>query len=210
MTAERMQTMGRTSEYSGSLTREKFLFFETRVAAKLLAEGEKREAVMSAVRAENLFQFPTERMVTSICNTCIRRLENLDSAELIQIMAAGSQEDAKLVNLYAMMRDNRIVWDFMTTVVGEKYRTQDYELAQSDFNLFLLRLQEQNDQIAAWSESTGKKVKQVLRRTLIECGYLDSAKATRLNPVFPCAELVEVIRQNKDYDALAAFHVFTD
>ena len=201
--------MEKKLEYSGSLTREQFLFYETRVVARLLADGLAREEILRAVKQDNLFQFPTERMVASICNTCLRRLEGLNSAELVQALAVGAQEDAKLINLYAMMRDNRIVWDFMVSVIGEKYRTQDYELTLSDLNMFFLHRQEQNDQIAAWSDSTVRKIKQVLKRCLLECGYLESAKSPRLAPVFPCPALVAAIRQNRDTEALAAFNSFS-
>lgn len=201
--------MEKKLEYSGSLTREQFLFYETRVVARLLADGLAREEILKAVKQDNLFQFPTERMVASICNTCLRRLEGLNSMELVQALAEGAQEDAKLINLYAMMRDNRIVWDFMISVISEKYRTQDYELTLSDLNMFFLHLQEQNDQIAAWSDSTVRKIKQVLKRCLLECGYLESAKSPRLAPVFPCPALVAAIRQNRDTEALAAFNSFS-
>ena len=201
--------MEKKLEYSGSLTREQFLFYETRVVARLLADGLSREEILKVVKQDNLFQFPTERMVASISNTCLRRLESLNSSELVQALADGAQEDAKLINLYAMMRDNRIVWDFMVSVIGEKYRTQDYELTLSDLNMFFLHLQEQNDQIAAWSDSTVRKIKQVLKRCLLECGYLESAKSPRLAPVFPCPALVAAIRQNRDTEALAAFNSFS-
>ena len=201
--------MEKKLEYSGSLTREQFLFYETRVVARLLADGLTREEILQAVKQDNLFQFPTERMIASICNTCQRRLDGLNSAELVQTLADGAQEDAKLINLYAMMRDNRIVWDFMISVIGEKYRTQDYELMPSDLNMFFLYLQEQNDQIAAWSDSTVRKIKQVLKRCLLECGYLESAKSTRLATVFPCPMLIEAIRRNRDTEALAAFNSFS-
>ena len=201
--------MEKKLEYSGSLTREQFLFYETRVVARLLADGLTREEILQAVKQDNLFQFPTERMVASISNTCLRRLESLNSSELVQALADGAQEDAKLINLYSMMRDNRIVWDFMILVIGEKYRTQDYELTQSDLNTFILHLQEQNDQVAAWSDSTVRKIKQVLKRCLLECGYLESAKSTRLATVLPCATLIAAIRQNRDTEALAAFNSFS-
>ena len=201
--------MEKKLEYSGSLTREQFLFYETRVVARLLADGLTREEILQAVKQDNLFQFPTERMVMSICNTCLRRLDGLNSTELVQALAVGAQEDAKLINLYAMMRDNRIVWDFMISVIGEKYRTQDYELTPSDLNMFFLHLQEQNDQIAAWSDSTVRKIKQVLKRCLLECGYLESAKSARLATVFPCPMLIEAIRRNRDTEALAVFNSFS-
>ena len=63
-----------------------------------------------------------------------------------------------------MMRYNKLVWDFMLTVIGEKYRTQDFDFTNQDMNVFFMGLQEQNDDIASWSESTITKIKQVLRK----------------------------------------------
>ena len=201
--------MARRNEYRASLTREQFLFYETRIVAKLRMQGESSEESLKKVLEDNLFQFPTERMIASIFQTCQRRLDALESDKLVNEIAFGSAEDAKLINLYSMMRDNRIVWDFMVSVIGEKYRTQDYELTPSDLNMFFLHLQEQNDQIAAWSDSTVRKIKQVLKRCLLECGYLESAKSTLLAPVFPCPMLIKTIRQNRDAEALAAFDSFS-
>lgn len=201
--------MARQDEYKASLTREQFLFYEIRVVAKLRMQGETSDGSLKKVLEDNLFQFPTERMIVSIFHTCQRRLDALESDKLVNEIAFGSAEDAKLINLYSMMRDNRIVWDFMVSVIGEKYRTQDYELTPSDLNIFFLHLQEQNDQIAAWSDSTVRKIKQVLKRCLLECGYLESAKSTRLAPVFPCPILIAAIRQNRDTEALAAFNSFS-
>mgnify|MGYP001048962699 FL=1 len=41
--------MEKKLEYSGSLTREQFLFYETRVVARLLADGLAREEILKAV-----------------------------------------------------------------------------------------------------------------------------------------------------------------
>jgi hypothetical protein len=108
-----------------------------------------------------------------------------------------------------MMKRNRIVWDFMTTVVGEKYRTMDYCLGKMDVNTFMFQLQEQNDDVAAWSDSTIQKIKQVLIKILVECEYLDSTKSTRLNSVYLFPELEAVIREKNDLSALPAFNCFT-
>ena len=105
-------------------------------------------------------------------------------------------EIAKQINLYAMMRYNRIVWDFMVGVIGEKFRSQDFEFSRKDLNVFFAHLQEQNDAIAKWSESTVNKIKQVLTKVL-GGGWRFSTpfKSTRLNPLFLCEELEEGIRQ---------------
>lgn len=200
--------MEKCNDYKGSLTREQFLFYEIRVVSKLVSEGLTREDAIAKIVDENLFQFPTERMITSIANTCFNRIDVLNSDELVLILADGNSEDAKLVNLYAMMRTNKIVWDFMITVIGEKYRTQDLTFYQSDLNLFMMRLQEQNDDISTWSDATIKKIKSVLRRSLIESGYLDSLKSETLNPVLASYELIDGINSNRDYEALVAFNYF--
>jgi hypothetical protein len=62
--------------------------------------------------------------------------------------------------------------------------------------------------VAAWSEQTIIKLKQVLTKCLIETGMLDSARDTTLNPIFISAELEAGIRENNDLTALAAFNCF--
>ena len=200
--------MSRSLEYNGALTREKFLFYEIRVVAELLDDGLDREKIREKIFSENLFQFPTEREFYSILRTCFKRIDALDAPELIGLLAHGPADMARQINLYAMMRYNLLVWDFMVTVVGEKYRTQDLELTNRDINMFLVRLREQNDTIAEWSDTTVAKVRQVLRKCLIECGYLDDARDTQLNTFVPYNELVDAIKNNSDPDALAAFNYF--
>ena len=46
-------------------------------------------------------------------------MDALQSDDLVKEIAFGSTEDAKLINLYSMMRYNRLVWDFMVTELDE-------------------------------------------------------------------------------------------
>lgn len=197
-----------TGQYNGGLTREQFLFFETKTLAKLLFEGESIDEAIHHIKQENLFQFPTERMIESIAQSCYRRLQALESDKLIEVIATSSVDVAKQVNLYAMMKQNRIVWDFMTTVIGEKFRTQDFSFSKKDTSVFMFQLQEQNEDVATWSDSTIQKIKQVLTKILVECGYLDNTKSEVLNPVYIYPELEEEIRDKNDLAALPAFNFF--
>lgn len=200
--------MSRSLDYNGGLTREQFLFYEIRVVAKMVIEGIDRAEIRRRIVDENLFQFPTEREFDSMVRVCLKRIDALDSINMVDVLANGPADVAKQINLYAMMRYNLLVWDFMVTVVGEKFRTQDFELTTGDVTMFLVRLQEQNDTAASWSDSTIAKLRQVLRKCLIECGFIDNARSTQLNPVYPYDELIEGIKQNNDFDALSAFNYF--
>ena len=105
-----------------------------------------------------------------------------------------------------MMRYNRLVWEFMIQVIGEKYRNQDFSLTKKDLSAFFTRLQAQDDSVSSWSEATINKIKSVLVRVLIKTEYLDGLKDTTLNPVFLCEELEQGIKTNGDYEALPAFN----
>ena len=105
-----------------------------------------------------------------------------------------------------MMKQNRLVWDFMITVIGEKYRLLDTSFSRMDLNSFFARLQEQNDSVAGWTEQTIQKIKSVLVRILVENDYLDSNRAVTLNPVLIVPLLEAKIREAGELAALPAFN----
>jgi hypothetical protein len=200
--------MDQTHSYNGSLTAEQFLFYEIRIAAKFYIEGITIEEAVEKIKKDNLFQYPTERQVSRLARACYKRLDALENEQLIHELAFAPTEIAKQINLYAMMRYNRLVWEFMIGVIGEKYRNQDFSFSRKDINAFFTRLQAQVDSVSAWSENTISKIKSVLIRVLIETGYLDNLRDTTLNPVLLCEELEDGIKTNNDFDALPAFNYF--
>lgn len=194
--------------YNGCLTAEQFLFYEMRIVSKQYLENRSVEDIIEYVKRDNLFQYPTERMINRLTRACYKRLDAIGNDKLIYEVANAPVEVAKQINLYAMMRYNRLIREFMEGIVGEKYRQQDFSYTKKDINMFFSRLQEQNDDVAAWSDQTIMKLKQVLTKCLIETEMLDSVKDTTLNPIFISAELETGIRENNDLTALAAFNCF--
>lgn len=77
----------------------------------------------------------------------------------------------------------------------------------TDINSFFTRLQEQNDDIASWSEATIKKCKQVLMRLLLENEYLENRKATQLNSIYLDSYFKSIV-SDIDSVALCAFNSF--
>lgn len=200
--------MNQPPTYSGAITAEQFLFHEIRVASKFYLDGISVEDAIEEIKKNNLFQYPTERLVARMTRCCYKRLDALDDEQLRRELSAAPTAVAKQINLYAIMRYNRVVRDFMVGVIGEKFRSQDFGFSRKDLNVFFSHLQEQNDDIAGWSESTVNKIKQVLTKILVEVEILDSVRSERLNPVLICEGLEEGIRRNGDFDALAAFNCF--
>ena len=205
--------MAKTSKspYKGSaqITREHFLFYEMRTTARLMREGLKDDEVIDRIVEDNLFQYPTEKSIRQMARTCVSRLSGLGDESLVEAVASQPSETAKQVCMYAMMKQYRLVWDFMITVIGEKYRMQDFSFSQMDVNVFFMQLQEQDNYVAGWSETTLKKIRQVLIRVLAENEYLDNIKSDHINPVWLNPLLENAIRSNNDDRALTAFNCFS-
>ena len=102
--------------YNGSLTAEQFLFYEIRIAAKYYIDGKTMEEAIEIIKNDNLFQYPTERQISRIARACYKRLDALDNGQLVHELAFASSEIAKQINLYAIMKYNRLVWEFIITV----------------------------------------------------------------------------------------------
>ena len=49
----------------------------------------------------------------------------MEDNSLVQAMASQPSDVSKQICLYAMMKLYRLVWDFMITVIGSKYRKLD-------------------------------------------------------------------------------------
>lgn len=197
------------NRYNGGITREQFMFFEMRTTAGLLMEGLSDEEIVQKAIAENIYQYPTERMIKGMAKACLRRLHGMNDDSLIQAIASKPQDEARQICLYAMMKDQLLVCDFMLTVIGEKYRTQDLSFNKVDVNAFFLRLQEQDDAVATWSDQTIRKIGQVLVKILVDNDYLDNRKSNRLNPVLICSTLENALRANGDDFMLPAFNCFS-
>ena len=201
--------MDNTYPYIASLTREPFLFYEMRTTAKLLSCDLSEEEVVTQITSDNLFQYPTEKSVARMAKACIKRLAAMNDVDLVRAIAEQPTDVAKQICLYAMMKQSRLMWEFMLTVIGEKYRLRDSSFGKIDLNTYFMRLQEQDDVVASWSEATIKKLKQVFSKSLVENENLDSVHANHLNPVYLHPILENAIRSHGDLIILPAFNCFS-
>ena len=201
--------MDSTYPYIASLTREPFLFFEMRTTARLMVEGLADNEIVDQICRENLFQYPTEKSIKKMAGACVKRLKNMGDYTLISAIATQPFDIAKQICLYALMKQSRLVWEFMLTVVGEKYRLRDTSFGKIDLNTFFIRLQEQDDAVATWSDTTITKLKQIIARILVETEYLDDIRSDHLNSVWLNPILENAIKSNNDDIILPAFNYFS-
>ncbi len=209
MLTESNSALKAASPYTAVETRQQFLFHETRTTAKLLMDGLSNNEIIDKIVQDNLFQYPTQGSIRLVAQGCLRRLECLNDDTLVAAIANQPSGVAKQICLYAMMKQYRLVWDFMITVIGEKYRTFDMTFTKMDLNAFFTSLQEQDDWVATWSDKTIEKLKSVLKKVLVENEYLENNQSEVLQPVLIDPLLESSIRASGNEQALAAFNCFT-
>ena len=189
------------------ITREQFLMREMRVACQLHEEGLDDETIVTRIKDENLIQYPTERMVGNIARVCVKRINAVESEHVLHIIATGMSDAAAQANLYAMMCTYPLVRDFMVNEVGRRYREYDLALGQMEMNAYMTRLQSEHENIANVSDATIAKIKQVLRKVLVECGMLANARSNELEPILVDFDVRDAIADKGDMEALSAFNV---
>ena len=75
-----------------------------------------------------------------MAKACIKRLHALEDDSLVSAIASQPTDVAKQICLYALMKQSRLVWEFMVTVIGGKYRLRDRSFGKIDLNTFFMRL----------------------------------------------------------------------
>lgn len=188
-----------------SIAREQWLLNETRIVARLRLEGMDESAVTAKVRSENLFRYPTERTLQKISRACNKRVDALADERLVRMVAYGMPDAAAQANLYAMMQLYPLVRHFMTTEIAHRYAELDYRFTAMDMNAYFTELASDYDNFATAADSTVAKLKQVLRKCLVEAGISmpdGGLQVVLLDPV-----LENVLRERDDMAALAAFGI---
>ena len=147
-------------------------------------------------------------MITKNCRAALNRLACIACSQtLLDMLAQGDTQQAKQAALVAMMCQSRLLAEFMTDVIGEKYRAFDLTLTSKDVNVFFACLGEKDEAVAAWSPETVKRIKSVLMNVLRENGYLEKIGSTRLCPVQISDEFERALRAAGMQRFLPAFNV---
>lgn len=167
-------------EYSSALTGAGFMLYEVKQIAKLKEAGFSDKDIRYKVLDENIFQYDKLSSVKRALPYILKRVDVLDGT-LRKLLIEESFEVGKVINLYAIMKADRLFYEFMQEVVAEKLKKDNYYIDKMDVNFFFATKIEQNTTISNWSDSTIAKLKQVFKKILLEVGILESLKTGELN-----------------------------
>ncbi|MGK0466855.1 DUF1819 family protein [Clostridium sp.] len=179
--------MDKKLEYRSSIKATSFLYIETKKASSLVLKGLKEFEIIDMSINVNIFQMKSERRKKEVASIILKRLKALDEF-LLSKLANGDLETSKQIVIYAIMKTDRLFFEFMSEVYRDKIILKEKYIADSDFNVYFERKCEQSDSVAAWKDYTFYKVKQVVTRILFEAGLIKNQKSDKeINiPIIDC------------------------
>lgn len=185
-------------KYSSSIKSTSFLFIETKKASSLVLQGFKELEIIDMAIKENIFQMKSETRKKEVASIILKRLKSLDEV-LLSKLANGDLETSKQIVIYAIMKTDRLFFEFMSEVYRDKIILKEKYIAGSDFNVYFQRKCEQSDTVAAWKEYTYYKLQQVIVRILFEAGFIKNQKGDKeINIPIIDSDLVQHLKEIGD------------
>ena len=99
-------------EYKSTIKSRPYLYKETKKAASLVNRGVEISSLKSESIEHNIFQVETETRMRELASIIGTRLKELDSY-LIQKIESSNIETSKLIVLYAILKNDRLFFEFM-------------------------------------------------------------------------------------------------
>ncbi|ATD55573.1 DUF1819 family protein [Clostridium chauvoei] len=165
-------------EYKSTIKSRPYLYKETKKASSLINKGIDADCIKEKSLQDNIFQLESEARKKEVASIITTRLKDLDK-QIIYSIENSNIETSKVLVLYAILKTDRLFFEFINEVYKEKILLKDLFIKDKDFNVFFQNKREQSEKVASWSEYTFKKLKQVYIRILFESGLIVNQKGDR-------------------------------
>lgn len=157
--------------YSAGLVSQSFWFVEMKKVIKLIDSGKNEEDIKKICIDENLFgaakEYRAKRMYGYIWN----RTKKLDKA-LIDLFCTSDLATQKIINLIAILRSDRLFFEFMFEVYREKKILGIPVMEDIDVNVFFKNKEIQSEDIAAWTDNTKRRLRSIYFNYLTDANLL--------------------------------------
>ncbi|MGO3202339.1 MAG: DUF1819 family protein [Ruoffia tabacinasalis] len=179
-------------KYTFSFTGASALINETLIIAEEYAKLKDWKLVQASLVENNYLNKIKLNTLKREFAEIKKRLINLSSSQLTLILD-GSLDDAKAMILLAMAKTYAYLRDFIVEVLYNKYLVFDTVLTEVDYMKFYNVKCQSHPELNEITETTDKKVKQVIFKLLEQVGLITQAKnGTIIKPILS-QEAISVI-----------------
>lgn len=177
-----------------------------RVIADLLLAQADEDTWKQAVQEENRLQKRSPATAKRQASALRKRLERLDQP-FWRAIRDGDDELATQVAFVAALERNLLLVEFVETVVRDAFILQAEKLEQYQWHDFLEDRSQRDPAIETWTESSKKKMGQVVFRILAEVGLLQSTRSLRLQHMLVRPEVNVLLEDSRRHRIKACLKV---
>ena len=170
-----MQTFSYDSDLIGGSLQVR----ECRVIADLLLQQASPEQWAEEIQQHNRLQKRSPASARRVAQALRKRLERLDQP-FWRALRDGDDELATQVAFCAALERNLLLVEFIETVLRDAYLTKAEHLEPWHWHDFLEERSHRDPAIETWTESSRKKMGQVVYRMLAEAKLLKSTRSMQL------------------------------
>ena len=159
------------AKYSAGLVSQSFWFVETKRIIKLIHDGKSDDEIKRMCIDENLFSTTKKYRAKRIYGYIKNRIKNLDK-ELIELFYTSDLITQKVINLIAILKSDRLFFEFMFEVYREKNILGIPVIEDADVNIFFKNKEIQSEDIAAWTDGTKRRLRSIYFNYLTDANFL--------------------------------------
>ena len=165
-------------DYSAKLTGEPFLYNETKIIAEFLLNGENSRELKKRNIEENLIHHKKSGSVKRVNAPIFRRLSVLNN-DLLNDFVYSDIENSKYILLYAIMKTDKLVRDFIIEVYKDKLLMRKEYIEKFDIDNWYEEKCILSETLKYRSDATAAKLKQVIMKILQDSGLVLKEKYIR-------------------------------
>jgi len=179
---------------------------ESRIVADLLLQDASPEQWHEVIQQQNRLQKRAPASAKRVAQAIRKRLERLD-APFWRAIRDGDDELATQVVFCSALERNLLLVEFIETVLKDAFVTRAGVLEPYHWNEFLDERSHRDSTITTWTESSRKKMAQVVYRMLAEVGLLKSTRNMKLQNLLIRSEVRVLLDDSYRYRIKACLEV---
>ena len=145
------------------------MFSEMKRTAMLLSEGKTSDEIVRLSMENNIYQLDKEKRRRDVPLRMIKRLSVIGKP-LVEALAKGCDNDAKLIAFFALMKADRLLFEYMYEVYADKFSAGLDEITDKDFFDFIERKALSSETVAMWSTNNLKDIRGKIKSALCDAG----------------------------------------
>ena len=134
-------------KYSSQIKDMGLLAKEMKIACQEYQQTHDLGVIVQKSISDNIFMVNTERRRKELAYKIISRVAALDDT-IIKMIVESPYNTSSVLSLYALMKTDRLVFEFMNEVIKDKIELMNYRLTDIELNQFMLYKSQQSELIA--------------------------------------------------------------